>query len=208
MGFFKTLGKIAKAAAPVAASFIPGVGPIAGAAVGAALSGIGNQNQAGQLNKRALDMALERDRGLAPVRQRALGLALAPRGQREDLSGLFADPGNPYSRVVPRPAPSADLSRVAPASAPTAPPASGFAGVRQAITEARNQRAGQRAPGGKGGGIRLAGMAGMGGVVGGLMDRARAGGGGVGLLQRALAAKRGGATIGPDGLVRQPEGAL
>lgn len=172
------LGGFLKSVLPVAASFIPGVGPIAGAAVGAAMSGIGNQNQAGKLNKQAQGIAMGNWKDTAPLRSKALQMALAPRPQREDLSALFADPGNPYSRVVPRPAPSADLSRVAP-SAPAAPP-----------------------------GRPVPFFGGKSGVLSGLANRAQGGGGGVGMLQRALAAKRNGGMIGPDGLVRQPGGEL
>lgn len=42
MGFWRKLGKLALKAAPVAASFIPGVGPLAAAGIGAAAGALGN----------------------------------------------------------------------------------------------------------------------------------------------------------------------
>jgi hypothetical protein len=42
MGFWSALGKIGKVAAPIAASFIPGVGPLVGGAIGAAGSAASN----------------------------------------------------------------------------------------------------------------------------------------------------------------------
>lgn len=40
MSFWKTLGQIGRVAVPIAANFIPGVGPLAAAGIGAAFNGI------------------------------------------------------------------------------------------------------------------------------------------------------------------------
>ena len=45
MGFWGGLGGILKKAAPIAASFIPGIGPIAGPALGMAMDRIGGGNK-------------------------------------------------------------------------------------------------------------------------------------------------------------------
>lgn len=105
MGIF---GSILKAALPIAGSIIPGVGTMAGAALGSAvaggISGAENSAKAGKLSKQQNKIAMGNWNDAAPLRQRALQMALAPRAGREDTSALFADPGNPYSRQVPRPA--------------------------------------------------------------------------------------------------------
>jgi hypothetical protein len=47
---------------------------------------------------------LQRRTETAPLRQRALQMgAQGLQGSREDLSSIFADAGNPYARVAPRP---------------------------------------------------------------------------------------------------------
>jgi len=112
------LGGILKSVLPVAASFIPGVGPIAGAALGAALSGSGNSAKAGKLDKQARNISLGNYNQTAPLRAKAIQLAMRDQPQREDLSSLYADPGNPYSKVVPRPSPGG-LGQVG--QAPTVP---------------------------------------------------------------------------------------
>ena len=55
-----------------------------------------DQKKANELRERAMRLA-ENDWGSRdPLRQRVLGMAAQPEPQREDLSGLFADPGNPF----------------------------------------------------------------------------------------------------------------
>jgi hypothetical protein len=93
------LGKLVKGAI----GLIPGVGGIASAALGV-VSGAKQQNAANKQNKAMLDMTLQRNKETAPLRSRALQMATQGfRPGREDLSSIFADSGNPYARVAPRP---------------------------------------------------------------------------------------------------------
>lgn len=54
MSFWKTLGKIGRVAVPIAANFIPGVGPLAAAGIGAAFNGITKGGSLGAKAKSAL----------------------------------------------------------------------------------------------------------------------------------------------------------
>jgi len=105
MGLFGTLGKLVGGAG----GFLLG-GP-AGAAAGAGIlggigGGIDSDKKAKKFNQQATALHAERWKAGAPFRSRLTELALNLPSEREDLSALFADPGNPYARVVPRgPAP-------------------------------------------------------------------------------------------------------
>lgn len=59
--------------------------------------------QAEDLRNQAARIAMEDYRGRQPFREAALSGLMGAQPQREDLSGLFSDPSNPYRRPVPRP---------------------------------------------------------------------------------------------------------
>lgn len=91
------LGKILGGAAGFALG-----GPM-GAGLGASLgSSIDSQASADKLNKQALGIANERYAAGAPYRSKLAQVALNLPSERPDLSGIFADAGNPYARPVSR----------------------------------------------------------------------------------------------------------
>lgn len=101
MGF---LGKLLKVAAPVGGFLLGGpAGAAAGSAVASGIAGAEKGAQADKLRQQQMAMAQERFKAGAPFRQRLADLAARPTAQRPDMSGLVADPGNPYARVAPRP---------------------------------------------------------------------------------------------------------
>lgn len=177
-----SLGKILKVAAPVAGFALGGpLGAGLGSAIAGGVSGAENSAKAGKLTKQQNAIAMGNWNDTAPLRSKALQMALAPRAEREDTSALFADPGNPYSRTVPRPAAAAPPPAAPPPVAPPPPtnasrglivpdrPASGTLGK---ALGSDTQRFGASHP----------------------------------LIQRLLAkqqAQQSGPSIGPDGLVRQ-----
>jgi hypothetical protein len=86
------------------------VGGPAGAKLGATIgggigSGLSSGNKADKLNKRQLQLADERYNAGAPFRSKLAQTAFAIPTQREDLSSIFTDPGNPYAKLAPRPIP-------------------------------------------------------------------------------------------------------
>lgn len=182
MGF---LGDVLKVAAPVAGFALGGpAGAMLGSAVAGGVSGAQKDAKANKMSQQAQNIAMGNWNQTAPLRSRALEMAMAPRAQREDTSALFADPGNPYSRVVSRP--SADLSRVA---GPVAP-----------------AEASSPSPTGQGHLMGVARMLGGGAPPASreALDRAVGGGSFASshpLIQRVVAASKG-PRIGPDGLVR------
>ena len=58
MGLKKTLGKVLKIAAPIAASFIPGVGPVASSLIGAGMGAGGGLLAGDSLGQTMLDAGL------------------------------------------------------------------------------------------------------------------------------------------------------
>ena len=111
MGLLGGLGKVLGTVGSIG-SFIPGPWqPFAkGAAVlGGALSGAESGGKADKLQQQRTAQANQRYAELAPFRSKLAALAKRPALQREDTSALFADPGNPYSRSIPRPSPLASL---------------------------------------------------------------------------------------------------
>lgn len=91
------LGKILGGAAGFALG-----GPM-GAGLGASLgSSIDSQASADKLNKQAQGYAQQRYAAGAPFRSKLAEVALNLPSERPDLSGIFADPGNPYARPVSR----------------------------------------------------------------------------------------------------------
>lgn len=84
-----------------AAGFALG-GPM-GAGLGASLgSSIDSQSSADKLNEQALEIANQRYAAGAPYRSKLAEVALNLPSERPDLSGIFADAGNPYARPVSR----------------------------------------------------------------------------------------------------------
>jgi hypothetical protein len=105
-----SLGKILGTVVGGAGGFLLGgpAGALTGASLGGGLAGgAGAQGKANKLTKQQLDLALQRYQEGAPFRSKLAALANNLPTQREDTSALFADPGNVYSRVIPRPAPPA-----------------------------------------------------------------------------------------------------
>lgn len=102
MGLFDS---IAKLALPIGGFLLGGPGgAAAGAAVSGAISGAKAEGKANKLSEEALRTSQRRDAELAPWHAKLSGLAgKAFQPEREDLSALFADPGNPYARVLQRP---------------------------------------------------------------------------------------------------------
>lgn len=86
------------------AKSLPGIGQAVsiGSGVLGAISGAKKGAKADKQSQQALDMATGRNAELAPLRSKALQLALQGQPQRENLDAIFADPGNPYARVLPR----------------------------------------------------------------------------------------------------------
>lgn len=87
---------------------IPGVGTIAdvaGAGLGilGAFKGAKKGGQADDLARQQLALQQQRYNEGAPYRAKLPSLLAAIPTQREDLSSIFADPGNPYARLAPRP---------------------------------------------------------------------------------------------------------
>jgi hypothetical protein len=109
---------------------IPGVGTALsiGSGLLGAISGGKAQSKANKLTKQQLDLALKRYAEGAPFRSKLAGLANNLPHQREDLSSLFADPGNPYSRAIPRPSLAAQVPTTATPIAPVGPPRNPLAG--------------------------------------------------------------------------------
>lgn len=105
MGLFSFLGDALGTIGSVG-SLIPGPWQVPAAAVTAgigALRGAGRAGKASRLNQQALDLAKRRYQELGPFRSQLASLAQRPlMTEREDLSALFADPGNPYARAIPR----------------------------------------------------------------------------------------------------------
>lgn len=115
MGIFGTLGKIAGGVG----GFLLG-GP-AGAAAGYGLANsIGKEAKANKLNQQVAQYANDRFAAGAPYRSKLAEVALNLPTQRPDLSGIYADPGNPYARPVSRL--TAAAFRPAPAPPPVAQP--------------------------------------------------------------------------------------
>ncbi len=138
------------------ASVIPGPWqvPAQAASVGLGiLSGGKAQKQSDALVKRALAMRNQEWERRAPLRDHTLNLATQPIPGREDLSSVYADPGNPYSRPVPRPTGPTPFEMPAPPIGPLPPAAieaepqrySGTLSGKAAAAHA--QRAAQRAAG-------------------------------------------------------------
>jgi len=101
MGFWNTLGSIAKVAAPVVGSIVaPGIGTALGGALSGAIGGAQAQSKAGKLNDQVLKMALARDQELAPLRAQAIAMGQNLQPARPDLSSAFAS-GNPFARQKP-----------------------------------------------------------------------------------------------------------
>ena len=85
---------------------LPGIGTAVqiGSGILGAVTGAKKDSKANAQSKQALDMALQRRNETAPLRNRALQMATqGMQTPREDLSSIFRDPGNPYSRLAPRP---------------------------------------------------------------------------------------------------------
>lgn len=99
MGLFGSLGKLAKGALGIVGG---PVGGIIGAGLGL-LGGAKAESRGNKLSDRAFGIANQRYQQGAPMRARLNQLAMNLPREREDLSSLFADAGNPYSRAVPRP---------------------------------------------------------------------------------------------------------
>lgn len=122
-------GGIAKKAAKLGVGVL---GSIAGAKRGA---------KADRLSADQLGLARERWNAGLPFRQRLQQQAFSIPSQREDLSSIFADPGNPYARSVPRPMiqPPTTATPIAQRGPmPGAPPAK--RGILQAVVEAEKAR--------------------------------------------------------------------
>lgn len=138
MGFWNTLGNIAKIAAPVVGAAVGGPAGLAiGSAVSSGIGGLQADRKKGKLNNDALQLAMERWKAMEPFRQQALTIGQNLQPSRPDLSSVFAN-GNPFARQQP------DLSGLMlpkappPASVPSAP-------------EMSRPRGGRRMPPGMGG---------------------------------------------------------
>lgn len=98
------LGSILKAAAPVAGFALGGpLGAMAGSALSSGIAGAEKGKQADKYRQKQAAYADSRVAAGAPFRSKLAQLAMRPRAQREDLSGLVSDPGNPYARTASRP---------------------------------------------------------------------------------------------------------
>jgi len=96
LGFFKSLGKILKTVAPLAVSFIPGIGPLAGAALGA---GIGAATSGGKLSgilsgaaMGSLGAGISGAGGWGSVFKGGIGSGLSNLGTLATQTSLFGDP--------------------------------------------------------------------------------------------------------------------
>lgn len=115
------LGSLLKVAAPVAGFALGGpAGAAAGSAIGGAIAGSQDQAKAGKLTDQASALKMAEYNQLAPVRQKAIDLALAPNPQRLKLGAIFEDRGNPYNRAGNGISALWDQNK--PAAAPAPPP--------------------------------------------------------------------------------------
>lgn len=110
---------------------IPGVGTVVqglelGAGVLGAIKGAKSGAKADKLNSRALQLADDRYAAGAPFRSKLAETAFNIPTQREDLSSIFADPGNPWSRTAPRPVAPQPMNTATP-QAPIPAPRGGLA---------------------------------------------------------------------------------
>lgn len=151
------LGSILKLAAPVAGFALGGpLGGMIGGAASSALGGAESGAKASKLNKQQLAIAKERYDAGAPFRSKLAQQAFSLPTQREDLSSIFADVGNPYARPISR------LAQPILQSAPTPPPPAaptakgGFSRLAGALGGAA-----------VGAGKPLGGALGIGGLLGG-----------------------------------------
>jgi hypothetical protein len=104
MGLFSGLGKVLGVAGSIG-GLIPGLGAVSKLASigGGLLSGADRGGKADKLQSQRKGLADERYAAGAPFRSKLQALAARGPAQQRDLSSIFADPGNPYARVVPRP---------------------------------------------------------------------------------------------------------
>lgn len=105
---------------------LPGIGTAIsiGSGILGAVSGSKKGSQADALRKQQLAYANQRVAAGAPFRSKLASLASRPQAQREDLSGLTADVGNPYARSAPRPSLAASAFPQTPQAQPMRPPVS------------------------------------------------------------------------------------
>lgn len=111
---------------------LPGIGTAIsiGSGLVSAISGAKKGAKADKLQEQRVAQAQQRFNAGAPFRARLAELAKRPTAQRQDLSGMIADPGNPYSRAqAPRP-PLASMAAPAPQpmARPPMPPVVGGGG--------------------------------------------------------------------------------
>jgi hypothetical protein len=117
MGILSFLGDIAGA--------IPGIGTAVkvGTGILGAVTGAKKGANADKLNAQQLALAKGRYDAGAPFRSKLAETAFGLPTQREDLFSIFADPGNPYARLAPRPGPVplGGGSPIPPTATPRAP---------------------------------------------------------------------------------------
>jgi hypothetical protein len=70
-----------------------------------AVSGSSDEERAKKLQEQMLGINMADFEARLPLRGMAIDRILGPQAQRENLNGMFADSGNPYSRPMERPAP-------------------------------------------------------------------------------------------------------
>ncbi len=98
------LGDLLGSAATIGGGLIGGpVGAAIGSGIGGAISGASKGAKADKLSQQQLQMANDRYNAGAPFRAGLTQQAFNIPTQREDLSSIFQDAGNPYSRTAPRP---------------------------------------------------------------------------------------------------------
>lgn len=103
---------------------------MAGSALSSGIGGAEAGAKADKLRQAQQDYANQRFAAGAPFRSKLAALALKGPAQREDLSALVADPGNPYARVAPRPSLTAQAfgAPTAPSAVPSRPPVPAMGG--------------------------------------------------------------------------------
>lgn len=103
------------------------------------------QRRADQSQELNQDIALQDYRARIPLRGMGIDRLLGPQAQRENLNNLFADSGNPYSRVLERPATAqgmpASWGSQVPAGIPNGP------GTRNLFDWMQQQTGGTQTPG-------------------------------------------------------------
>jgi hypothetical protein len=72
--------------------------------IGGTVSAIDAQRSADRMRDGAIRGATNEWNARAPLRDASMkGILDLPNVQRPDMSGVFADPSNPYNKVAPRP---------------------------------------------------------------------------------------------------------